>query len=242
MEITMSRIFIVGGSRGIGAACVRRFSHAGNSVAFTYLHSAERSRALASECGAAAIECDVCSSDSVADALSEALGALGGIDVLVCSAGIAHFSLAQDIPDSELWRVIDTDLCGTFRVCRAVIPHMVANQSGRIVTLSSMWGEVGSSCESAYSAAKGGVIALTKALAKELGPSHITVNCVSPGVIDTEMNAALSADDLALLADETPLGRIGTSDEAAAVVEFLASDSASFVTGQVIGVSGGLVM
>lgn len=238
----MSRIFIAGGSRGIGAACVRRFARAGDSVAFTYLHSGERARSLAAECGAAAILCDVCSSDSVERAVSEALGALGGIDVLVCSAGIAHFSLAQDTCDEELLRVIDTDLCGTFRLCRAVIPHMVANQRGSIVTISSMWGEVGASCETAYSAAKGGVIALTKALAKELGPSHIAVNCVSPGVIDTEMNATLSPEALGALAEETPLGRIGTADDVAAAVEFLASPGAAFITGQVLGVSGGLVI
>lgn len=238
----MSRIFIVGGSRGIGAACVRRFSRAGDSVAFTYLHSDERARSLAAECGAAAISCDVCSTESVGRAVGEAIGVLGGIDVLVCSAGIAHFGLVQDTSDEELLRVIDTDLCGTFRVCRAVIPHMVAKQRGSIITVSSMWGEVGASCESAYSAAKGGVIALTKALAKELGPSGITVNCVSPGVIDTEMNASLSREALDALAEETPLGRIGTADEAAAAVEFLASPGAAFVTGQVLGISGGLVI
>ncbi len=238
----MSRVFIVGGSRGIGAACVRRFARAGDDVAFTYLHNDACARSLADECACAAISCDVCSTDSVGRAVDEALGVLGGIDVLVCSAAVAHFALAQDTSDDELLRIIDTDLCGTFRACRAVIPHMVARQSGRIVTISSMWGEVGASCESAYSAAKGGVIALTKALAKELGPSHITVNCVSPGVIATEMNAALSEETLRALAEETPLGRIGTADEAAAAVEFLASERASFITGQVLGVSGGLVI
>lgn len=238
----MSRIFVVGGSRGIGAACVRRFARAGDDVAFTYLHSAGRAADLATECGAAAFCCDVQSSADVGRAVAEAIEALGDIDVLVCSAGIAHFDLVQDTSDADLARVIDTDLCGTFRACRAVIPHMVSKQCGRIVTVASMWGEVGASCESAYSAAKGGVIALTKALAKELGPSKITVNCVSPGVIDTEMNARLSAVDLAALAEETPLGRIGSADEVAAAVEFLASPSAAFITGQVLGVNGGLVI
>ena len=238
----MSNVLIIGGSRGIGAACVRRFADLGDNVAFTYNTSADRAHDLAAEIGCRAIRCDVRDPDSVDNAVAEALCALGSIDVLVTCAGVAHFALAQDTDERDLVRVVDTDLCGTFRACRAVIPHMVRAKRGRIVTVASMWGEVGASCESAYSAAKGGVIALTKSLAKELAPSGITVNCVSPGVIDTDMNSALSPDALASLAAETPLGRIGSPDEVTAAVAFFASSGASFITGQVLGTSGGYII
>ena len=238
----MNNILIIGGAKGIGSACVRRFAGRGDRVAFTYNTSADAAHTLAAELGCRAIRCDVRDASSVDNAVSEALCALGSFDALVTCAGVAHFALAQDTDERDLARVVDADLLGTFRACRAVIPHMVREKRGRIVTVASMWGEVGASCESAYSAAKGGVIALTKALAKELAPSGITVNCVSPGVIDTEMNAALSADALAELAAETPLGQIGTPDDVAAAVAFLASDDASFITGQILGVNGGYVI
>lgn len=238
----MNNVLIFGGSRGIGAACARRFAERGDRVAFTYNASADAARALAADLGCRAIRCDVRSADDVDNAVAEALCALGAIDAVVTCAGVAHFDLAQDISERDLVRVIDVDLTGTLRALRAVIPHMVREKRGRIVTVASMWGEVGASCESAYSAAKGGVIAATKALAKELAPSNITVNCVSPGVIDTDMNAALSPEAKAELAAETPLGRIGAPEEVAAAVAFLASDDAAFITGQVLGVNGGYII
>ena len=238
----MQNILIIGGARGIGAACARRFAADGCSVAVTYNTSVNEAHALSAEIGCLSIKCDVRNTPEVESAVAEALRHLGGVDALVTCAGIAHFDLAQDTSDADLAGVIDADLCGTFRACRAVIPHMVHNKHGRIITVASMWGEVGASCESAYSAAKGGVIALTKALAKELAPSGITVNCVSPGVIDTDMNRVLSSDALAALAEETPLGRIGTPEDISAAVAFFASDRASFITGQVLGVNGGMVI
>ena len=164
------------------------------------------------------------------------------LDILVCAAGISHVGLISQI-DGEQWRrLFAVNVDGVHHCCRAVLPHMLARRSGSIVTVSSMWGQVGASCEAAYSAAKGAVIAYTKALAKELGPSNIRVNCVAPGVIDTNMNAHLSGPELAALADETPLGRIGTAGEAAAAIAFLAGEEASFITGQVLAPNGGFVI
>jgi 3-oxoacyl-[acyl-carrier protein] reductase len=144
--------------------------------------------------------------------------------------------------DAQWRRVFGVNVDGIFHCCRAVIPHFVHRKQGRIVTISSMWGQVGASCEAAYSASKGAVIALTKALAKELGPSGIPVNCVAPGVIDTDMNRALTQEDLAALREETPLERIGTAEQVADAVWFLCSQQSDFITGQVLGVNGGLVI
>ena len=171
-----------------------------------------------------------------------AVSALGGLDVLVNNAGIAQIKLFTDLSDEDWRRMIDTNLSGAFYVTRRAAKEMIAGQNGRIIHIGSMWGKVGASCEVHYSAAKAGLRGMTMALAKELGPSHITVNCVEPGVIETEMNAALDEATRKELCDATPLCRMGSGDEVAQTVLFLASDKASFITGQCIGVDGGFAV
>ena len=240
-------VLITGGSRGIGAAAAREFAAAGWGVALNYCRHRAQALALAAELAAAgaeavALEGDVSDPDQ-ANALVEAAASMGPLDALVCCAGIAlPQQLLTDTTDQQWRRVMGVDLDGVFYTMRAVCPHMVRRQQGSIVTVSSMWGVTGGSCEAAYSAAKAGVIGLTKAMAKELGPSHIRVNCVAPGVIDTEMNAHLSLADMDALGEETPLGRIGRAEEAARAIFYLASDQSAFVTGQVLQVAGGMVI
>ena len=236
------KVLITGGSRGIGEACVRAFCQKGDSVAFIYHSNSERANALSIETGAIAIAADVSDATSATVATQQAIERLGGIDVLVNNAGISQIKLFSDITDEDWRKMIDTNLSGAFYTSREASRAMVAQHFGRIINIGSMWGKVGASCEVHYSASKAGLRGLTMALAKELGPSHITVNCIEPGVIDTEMNAAL-ADDVRLeLCDNTPLCRIGKAEEVAAVVCFLASEEASFVTGQIIGVDGGFAI
>ena len=164
------------------------------------------------------------------------------MDVLVNNAGIAQIKLFTDVTSEEWQRMIDTNLSSAFYLTRTVAPDMIARQYGRIINVGSMWGKVGASCEVAYSASKAGLRGLTMALAKELGPSGITVNGVEPGVIDTDMNAALDEAARAELCEQTPLCRIGQPQEVAALIRFLASDDASFITGQMIGVDGGFAV
>ena len=240
--MSIRNVMIVGGSRGIGAAAVRRFTAAGDRVVFTYHKSELEADALRQETGATPVRCDVKFSNSVKIAVDKAISVMGGIDVLVCCAGIADFGLITDLDDARWNEIIDTDLNGVFYCVRNVLPGMISRKSGAIITVSSMWGQVGASCEVAYSTAKAGVIGLTKALAKEVGPSGIRVNCVSPGMIDTEMNANVSPESVKEIADETPLDRIGRPEEVADAIFYLASEASSFVTGQVIGVNGGLVV
>ena len=229
----MQHALITGGSRGIGAATVRAFVRAGYTVSFFYLCHAEAAESLAAETGAAAVCCDVADTEAVAAAVA----ALPPVDVLVNNAGISHVGLISQITPEAWDRLFAVNVRGVYNTVRAVLPAMLQRQRGAVVNLSSMWGQAGASCEAAYSATKGAVLALTQALARELGPSGIRVNAVSPGVIDTEMNAQLSDADRAALAAETPLERLGTPEEVAEAILYLAE--AKFVTGQNLPVNGG---
>ena len=236
-------VLVTGGSRGIGAAAVRQFAREGWKTAFGYRSSREAALALARETGALPLQGDVSRPEEARSLVAQAEEALGSLDALVCSAGIAlPIQLLTDTTDEQWRQVMGTDLDGVFYTLRAAIPGMVRRRRGSIVTVSSIWGVSGASCEAPYSAAKAGVIGLTKALAQELGPSHIRVNCVAPGVIDTRMNGALDAAARQELADSTPLGRLGTPEEAAQAICFLASPRASFITGQVLQADGGILL
>lgn len=238
----MKTVLITGGSRGIGRAAVKLFSKNGYRVAFTYKSSEEEAKALARECGALAIKADSESESDIISAVSLVESELGGIDILINNAAVSSFSLLTDISLAEWRRVVDTSLTGAFLYSREALRSMIRKKWGRIVNVSSMWGLVGSSCEVHYSAAKAGLIGFTKALAKEVGPSGITVNAVAPGVIDTDMNSSLSNEELSALCDETPVSRIGSPEEVAKAIYFLAGDDSSFVTGEILNISGGFVV
>ena len=239
----MERVLISGGSRGIGAALVRAFIGQGDTVAFLYRENKIAAHAVAAQTGATPILCDITDPDAVREAVKTAMVALGGAPtVLLNNAGISHIGLSRDMTDAQWRQTVDTNLSGAFTLCREVQSGMIAAHRGKIVNIGSMWGKTGASCEVAYSATKAGLRGLTMALAKELGPSGITVNCVEPGFIDTEMNSALDAETRAALIEETPLCRIGTPADVAAAVLFLTSDNAAFITGQILGVDGGFAV
>ena len=243
----MKTALITGGSRGIGQACVLAFAQAGWQVAWCYRKEKDQSLALEQELknrglSGLGIAADVADSGQVEALFSQIEQALGPVDALVCNAGVAYQGLLSDMTDEDWRRVMGVDLDGVFYCCRRAIPSMVRRQKGSILTISSMWGLTGGSCEAAYSAAKAGVIGLTKALAKELGPSGVRVNCIAPGVIDTEMNGNLTPEVMAQLREETPLGTIGTPKQVADLALYLAGEGASFLTGQVISPNGGFLI
>ncbi len=232
----MASVVVTGGSRGIGAAITARYAARGDRVYFLYEKNHEAARAVAEKTGAVPICCDVADGSAVAEAFAR----IPEVDILVCNAGVCWYGLLTVMPEGEWNRMFDVNVKGIYNCVKAAMPAMLRKHAGSIITMSSMWGQVGASCEAAYSATKGAVIALTKALAKELGPSGIRVNCVAPGVILTDMCANVAPEVLEELAEEAPVGRNGTPEDVARVVESLAD--AEFVTGQVLGVSGGFVM
>lgn len=238
---------ITGASRGIGAACARRFARAGYSVAVLYHSHADLAEALCRELisegqDAFCIQADVADRAQTFAAVEEVLRRYRRIDALINNAAIAQQKLFTDITEEEWDRMFAVNVKGAFHCTQAALPGMISRRSGSIVNISSMWGQVGASCEVHYSASKAAVIGMTQALAKEVGPSGVRVNCIAPGVIQTDMNAHLDKETINELADETPLMRIGLPDEVARAALFLCGEGASFITGQVLGVNGGFII
>ena len=238
----MKNVFVTGASGGIGGQTARRFCEAGYTVFAGYNSGREAVESLCLKTGAIPVHVDVTDAAEVEKAVAMIDREAGGVDVLVNCAGISEICLFDEITEESWDRMFAVNVKGTFLTSRAAVPGMIKKKSGRIINVSSMWGITGASCEVHYSASKAAVIGFTKALAKELGPSGITVNCVAPGVINTKMISSLSGDDLRALAEQTPLCRIGQPDDAAGVILFLASDDAKFITGGVISPDGGMTV
>ncbi len=235
----MKKVFITGGCKGIGKAITEKFYENGFLTFAGYNTSVDEALLMKEKMpGLTTVKIDVSDSSSVKEAFKIA----GGCDILINNAGIAISNLITDVSDEEFDKIMKTDLYGTFYTCRTFLPYMIKNQKGVIINISSIWGISGSSMETAYSAAKAGVIGLTKSLSREVGPSNIRVNAVAPGFIETDMNKNLSIDEKKAFFEETPLMRGGTVKEIADVVFFLASESSSFITGQVISPNGGIVI
>lgn len=234
----MPNALVTGASRGIGAATALALAKKGWTVHVNYLKNEDLAKAVAAQTGGVAIQADVADLKQV-----EAMFArIGEVDLLVNNAGIARGGLLTDLSPAEWQRLFDVNISGVYNCCRCVIPQMVHRKSGQILSLASILGVSGGSCEVAYSATKGAVIAFTKALAKELGPSGIRVNCVAPGCIDTDMLSNLSKEELDALAEDTAMCRIGKPEDVADMIALLAEPGARFVTGQVLGIDGGLVI
>ena len=232
----MSTVVITGGSRGIGAAAVELFADRGDRVYFLYEKNHEAALSVAENTGATAICCDVADGQAVRAAFEK----IGDLDILICNAGTVHYGLMSMMEENQWDRIFDVNVKGIFHCVNAAMPAFLKKHKGSIITVSSMWGQVGASCEAAYSATKGAVIGLTKALAKELGPSGIRVNCVAPGVILTDMCGEVDPEILAQMAEETPAGRNGKPEDVAKAMAYLAD--ADFITGEILAVNGGYVI
>ena len=232
------KALVTGSSRGIGAAVTERLAAAGWEVIVHYNESEAQALALAERLGTRAIRADVTHPEEVDALFREA----GPVDLLVCNAGVADYGLFTDVTEERWSHILGVNTDGVYRCCRHAIPHMVREKAGNIILISSVWGVYGASCEAAYSASKAALVGLTKALAKELGPSGVRVNCIAPGVIETDMLAQFDFADREALKEETPLGRLGRPSDVAELAAFLASDKASFITGQIIGCDGGFGM
>lgn len=232
----MATCVVTGGSRGIGAGIVAAFAKRGDRVFFLYEKEHEAAKAVEAATGATAICCDVADGETVEKAFAQ----IGALDILVCNAGIYRGGLLHQLPSADWDRLFDVNVKGIYHCVKSAMPAFLQTHSGCIINISSMWGQVGASCESAYSATKGAVIALTKALAKELGPSGIRVNAIAPGVILTDMCAGYSDEVLESLREETPVGRNGSPQDIAHAALYLAD--AEFVTGQILGVNGGFII
>ena len=240
-------VIVTGASRGIGKACALAFGKSGANVIINYTRSKEKAEELCediSKLGGRALPfcADVADRKAVDEMIAFAHSNFGSISILVNNAGIAEQIMFCDITEEKWDRMFAVDVKGVYNCIQAALPDMIHNKSGRIINISSMWGITGASCEVHYSAAKAAVIGMTKALAKELGPSGITVNAIAPGVISTEMNGNISEEIMSELKEETPIGRIGTPEDIAETALFLASPKASFITGEVISVNGGFVI
>ncbi|MBR3835505.1 MAG: SDR family oxidoreductase [Clostridia bacterium] len=242
----MKTALITGSARGIGAATAALFADMGYNVVINYNTSESDATALCEKiktCGgnAIAIQADVSKINDARRLFDEAKKAFGQVDVLVNNAGIAQQKLFTDITQEDYDRMFDCNVKSVFNCCQCALPDMIHNKCGRIINISSMWGVAGASCEVHYSASKAAVIGMTKALAREVAPSGITVNCIAPGVIDTPMNKCFDEETVGALKDETPVGRLGTPDDIARAVVFLADEKNSFITGQTLGVDGGFI-